>query len=116
MVTYRVAPGYGCTPEDFKLILDRLAELRDLPMPIRALPVVSDNLCLHEMYHCVLTGWCSESDKLAVVVYPDEPCIRLNCSGGGIARDAKELHRKAIIGELWRFSMARRINLQITSA
>ena len=63
----------------------------------------------------ILEGWQSGADSLAVVVYPEEPCIRLNCSGGGVERMAKELHRKAVIARLWEFAMEHQTNLEITS-
>lgn len=114
MVTYRVAPGYACNARDFKLVLDRLAELQKEP-DLR-LPVFVTMTGLHDAYKEVVEGWASGADSLAVVVCPEEPCIRLNCSGGGVGRFAKELHRKHIIAELWRFSMGMQINLEITSA
>lgn len=116
MVTYRVDPGYDCRIEDFKLILEKLADLRKDPTVFRTLPVFITRQGLHEAYREVVEGWLSGEDKLAIVVSLDEPCIRLNCSGSGVERMAKELHRKAIIAELWRFSMGMQINLDITSA
>ena len=115
MVTYRVAPGYDCTPAKFRQVLDQLEFLRSIPFD-GYVPLPRDHTVeiMEDFEECV-EGWQSGQDSLAVVAYPDEPCIRLNCSGGGTGRMAKELHRKAVIARLWEFSMEHQINIDITS-
>lgn len=115
MVTYRVAPGYDCSAFDFARVVQKLETLRtsaefECPLSLQD----QGKEVLRDMVRDVVAGWQNGSDQLAVVVYHD--CIRFNCSGGGFARTAKELHRKAVIIELLKFAMNLRINLDVTSA